>query len=100
MDYYNPGLMSYTDKFWDDTLLGQLMPFTLLAYVDPDNPELQSETYKPGYLAIYVRDVKFTSDEEGPFQLVYMSPSYGRDNAGPITGPVIYKINKEYNPNQ
>ena len=100
MDYYNPGLMSYTDKFWDDTLLGQLIPFTLLAYVDPDNPELQSETYKPGYLAIYVRDVKFSSDEEGPFQLVYMSPSYGRDNAGPITGPLIYKINKEYNPNQ
>ena len=100
MNYFNPGFMDYNDKFWNDTLLGKLIPFTLLLYVDPDNPELQSITFKPGYVAIYVKDIKFPQDEEGQFQLVYVPPSFLRDDAGPMTGPLIYKINKEYNPNQ
>ena len=99
MDYYNPGFQSYTDKFWNKTLIGKLTPFTLLVYVDPDNPELQSETYKKGSVAIYVKNIKF-DDEDGPFQLVYSPPSYDRVDAGPIAGPFIYKINKDYNPNQ
>jgi len=100
LDYYNPELTSYTDKFWNETLLGKLIPFTPLVYVDTDNTAIQSETFKPGYTAIYVRDIKFPSDSNGPFQLVYVSPSFERNDSGPITGAIIYKINKEYNPNQ
>ena len=99
-DYYNPGFKSYTDKFWNDTLLGKLIPFTTILYVDPANPELRSETFKKGYMPIYVKDIKLPFDEEGPFQLIYASPSYDRDDAGRIAGPLIYKINKDYNPNQ
>ena len=100
LDYYNPQLTSYTDKFWNETLLGKLIPFTPLVYVDPNNTEIQSETFKPGYTAIYVRDIKFPSDGDGPFQLVYVSPSFERNTEGAMTGALIYKINKEYNPNQ
>jgi len=100
LDYYNPELTSYTDKFWNETLFAKLIPFTPVLYVDPDNVELQSETFKPGYAAIYVKDIKFPPDEQGPFQLVYVSPSFERNDAGALTGPLIYKINKEYNPNQ
>jgi dolichyl-diphosphooligosaccharide--protein glycosyltransferase len=101
LDYYNPGLTSYTDKFWNETLLGKLIPFTPLMYVDPNNTEIQSETFKPGYTAIYVRDIKFPADGDGPFQLVYVSPSFERNEGdSPLTGALIYKINKEYNPNQ
>ena len=100
LDYYNPEFTGYTDKFWNETLLGKLIPFTLLVYVNPDNTEMQSETFKPGYTAIYVRDIKFPSDGDGPFQLVYVSPSFESDNSGAVTGAIIYKINKEYNPNQ
>ena len=100
LDYYNPGLNDYTDKFWNETLLGKLIPFTPLLYVDPSNTERQSETFKPGYTAIYVRDIKFPSDGDGPFQLVYVSPSFESNNTGAVTGAIIYKINKEYNPNQ
>jgi len=100
LDYYNPGLNDYTDKFWNETLLGKLMPFTPLVYVDPNNTDLQSETFKPGYVAIYVRDIKFPSDGDGPFQLVYVSPSFESKNSGVVTGAIIYKINKDYNPNQ
>jgi len=100
LDYYNPELTSYTDKFWNETLFAKLIPFTPVLYVDPDNVELQSETFKPGYAAIYVKDIKFPPDGQGPFQLVYASPSFERNDAGALTGPLIYKINKEYNPNQ
>jgi len=100
LDYYNPEFTSYTDKFWNETLLGKLIPFTPLVYVDPNNTEIQSETFKPGYTAIYVRDIKFPSDGDAPFQLVYVSPSFESTESGTVTGAIIYKINKEYNPNQ
>jgi dolichyl-diphosphooligosaccharide--protein glycosyltransferase len=100
LDYYNPGLQDYTDKFWNETLLGKLIPFTPLVYVDPNNTEIQSETPKRGYTAIYVQDVKFPANGDGPFQLVYVSPSFERTDTGVVTGAIIYKINKEYNPNQ
>ena len=99
-DYYNPELSGYSNKFWDETLLGKLIPFTPVLYVDPDNTEIQSETFKPGYTSIYIKDIKFPSDGDGPFQLVYLPPSFEMDAPGPLTGPLIYKINKEYNPNQ
>ena len=100
LDYYNRELTGFTDKFWNETLFAKLIPFTPILYVDPDNPERQSETFNPGYVTIYLKDIKFPSDGQGPFQLVYVSPSFERDDAGPLTGPLIYKINKEYNPNQ
>ena len=100
MDYYNGDLQSYTNKFWNETLLGHLIPFTALVYVDPNNPEIQSRTFMPGYTAIYVKDIKFPTDGDGPFQLVYVPPSFERDETGLLTGPLIYKINKDYNPNQ
>jgi len=100
MDYYNPELSGYSNKFWDETLLGKLIPFTRIVYVDTDNAEILSETFKPGYTSIYVKDIKFPADGDGPFQLVYVPPSFEMDAPGPLTGPLIYKINKEYNPNQ
>ena len=99
-DYLTRDLSGFTDKFWNETLLGKLIPFTPILYVDPDNTERQSDTYKPGYIAIYVVDVKFPPDGHGPFQLVYSSPSFAANNPGPLTGPIIYKINEEYNPNR
>jgi len=99
MDYYNPELESYTDKFWTDTLLGKLIPFTPVLYVDPNNTTIQSETFRPGYTAIYVKDVKFPSDGQGPFELVYVPSSFEANDPGALVGPLIYKINKEYNPN-
>jgi len=99
-DYYNPELSGYSNKFWDETLLGKLIPFTHILYVDPDDPEIQTEIYTPGYTPIYVKNIKFPRDGDGPFQLVYVPPSFEMDAPGPLTGPLIYKINKEYNPNQ
>ena len=97
LDYYNRDLESFNGRFWNETLLGELIPFTPFIYVDPDNTENQSETYVQGYTAIYLRDIKYPTNSDGPFQLVYVSPSFEGTTEGPITGALIYKINKEYN---
>ena len=100
-DYYgNQRLTIYTDKFWNETFIADLIPFTPLIYVDPSDSTRQSETYKQGYVAIYVKDIKLPLDGTGPFDLVYVSPSFMKDDVGPLTGPLIYKINKDYNPYQ
>ena len=93
LDYYNRDLSGYTDKFWNETLLGKLIPFTPVLWVDPENAEMQSETFRPGYVAIYLKDVKFPTGGNGPFELIYVPPSFEKDTAGQLTGPLIYKIN-------
>ncbi len=86
---------SGTPEFWENTLLGQMTPFSLLAYVNLQS-NLQSETYRPGFTGIYAKDVKYSSDGTGPLKLAYSSASFDRKQPGPITGIFIYEINKDY----
>ena len=100
-DYYVSTGVSFTDKFWDETLIGSLIPFKVLTYVNPSDLTDLSETYRQGDVVIYEKDVKFPAGGDGPFELVYLSPSFERDlGEHVLTGPLIYKINKEYNPDQ
>lgn len=89
---------SGTEYFWNNTLLGKLFPFSTLVYVDPNIGQLQSETYKPGYLPIYVKDIKYPSNEDGPFRYVYGSPSFVNEDQI-LLGVFIYEINDNYIPN-
>ena len=97
-DYYSSGKYpAYTAEFCNETLMGHLIPFSPVVFVDPSNPEVTSNKHEPGYMPVYVKHVKYESDD-GPFELVYVPPSYWRDDAGPMVGPIIYKINKEWEP--
>ncbi len=93
---YSDGI-SGTDNFWNNTLLGKLFPFSVLAYVDPRANELQSETYRPGFTPIYVKDIKYPANGEGPFLFVHGSPSFvNEDNV--LLGVFVYEINDNYIP--
>ncbi|MCV0400881.1 MAG: hypothetical protein K5777_02710 [Nitrosopumilus sp.] len=94
---HNDGI-SGTDYFWNETLLGQMFPFTLLGYINPNNLSQQSETYIPGMLAIYEKDVKFPSDGDGPLKLVYASSGFTEEKIGPMIGVFVYEVNKDYKP--
>ena len=83
------------DRFWDETLLGKLIPFSPAIYIDPIN-QTESRTYQPGYVPLYVKDIKFPSNSDGPFKLVYSSPTFNRTDAGPMISILIYEINKDY----
>ncbi|NQV40472.1 MAG: hypothetical protein HQ505_08090 [Nitrosopumilus sp.] len=89
---------SGTDYFWNETLLGKMFPFSLLGYVNPNNLNQQSLTFVPGYIGIYEKDIKFTSDSDGPLRLVYTSSSFTEEKIGPMIGVFIYEINKDYQP--
>jgi dolichyl-diphosphooligosaccharide--protein glycosyltransferase len=92
---YSDGI-SGTEYFWNNTLLGQMFPFTVIGYVDIQNPNMQSEVYIPGFTPIYVKDIKYQSDGNGPLRLVYSSPGYENEKTGPMIGVFVYEINKDY----
>ena len=90
---------SGTDFFWQNTLLGQMFPFSVITYGDLQR-NLQSDTYKPGFVEIHRLDIKYPADGNGPLRLVYASPSFYRTTAGPISAVLIYEVNKNYKPIQ
>jgi dolichyl-diphosphooligosaccharide--protein glycosyltransferase len=96
--FLHPDGISGTDYFWNETLLGKMIPFSLLGYVNPNNLNQQSPTYVHGYTPIYQKDVKFPSDGNGPLRLVYASNSYTEENVGPMIGVFVYEVNKDYTP--
>jgi len=88
---------SGTDEFWNNTLMGKLFPFSTLAYIDPRDTESQSQTWKPGFSAVYGKDIKYPINGEGPFRLVHASPSFVNENRV-LLGVFIYEINDDYIP--
>ena len=95
--YLHSDGMSGTDYFWDETVLGKMIPFSPLAYVDLQTNQ-QSLVYQPGLTPVYVKNIKFPLDEDGPFQLVYSSPSFDVEKGGTMIGVFVYEINKDYVP--
>ena len=89
--------ISGTDNFWNDTLLGKMIPFTTLAYVNLQTNQ-QSATYQPGFTPIYVKDIKYTSDSNGPLRLVHASPSFNAEKGQPMISVFIYEVNKDFVP--
>lgn len=83
-----------TNSFWENTLLGHMFPFTPVTYVDLQR-NLQSETYQPGYTAIYTKKIKYETDND-PLKLVYSSPTFDRRDGGPISAVLVYQINHNY----
>jgi len=94
--YLHSDGLSGTDYFWNNTLLGKMFPFTPVTYFNFQTDE-QLPFYQPGLEPVYVKDIKYPSDGNGPLRLVYASPSFNEEKVGPMIGVFIYEINKEYN---
>jgi dolichyl-diphosphooligosaccharide--protein glycosyltransferase len=94
--YLHSDGMSGTDYFWNETLLGKMIPFTTLAYHNFQNQQ-QSEVFKPGFSEISIKEIKYHSDND-PLKLVYASSSFINENNVPITGVFVYEINENYVP--
>ena len=84
-----------TNYFWTNTMLGQMFPFTLTTYYDP-NAHTESSTYSAGLTAIYSKTIKYPSDGNGPLRLVYSSSSLDRKDSGVFSGVLLYQINPNY----
>jgi len=88
--------ISATNYFWDNTLLGKMFPFTPVTYIDLQTND-QLPFYQPGLEPVYVKDIKYPYNGNGPLRLVYASPSFTEEKIGPMIGVFIYEVNKEYN---
>ena len=93
--YLHADGISGTDYFWNETLLGKMTPFTILAYHNFQTQQ-QSETFVPGFSAIYTPEIKYPIDGDGPLKFVYASSSFIEAKNGPMIGVFVYEINKEY----
>ncbi|MCJ8305502.1 MAG: hypothetical protein HRU07_00445 [Nitrosopumilus sp.] len=93
--YLHADGISGTDYFWNETLLGKMTPFTILAYHNFQTQQ-QSETFVPGFSAIYTPEIKYPIDGDDPLKFVYASSSFIEAKNGPMIGIFVYEINKEY----
>jgi dolichyl-diphosphooligosaccharide--protein glycosyltransferase len=83
-----------TNLFWNETLLGKMIPFTPVIYYNEQTQE-NSLVYKEGMTEITTREIKFNSDTH-PLKLVYASSSFTEQKLGLITSVFVYEINKNY----
>ena len=94
--YLEADASTETEYFWDNTIMGQMTPFTPLAYINPGTGE-QTSVWRPGSIALLQKDLKITEDSDGPLRLAYASPSFYSENQN-IVGVFIYQVNKDYVP--
>jgi dolichyl-diphosphooligosaccharide--protein glycosyltransferase len=95
--YVHPDGISGTDYFWDNTLLGKLFPFSTVSYVNPRDTSTQSENFKMGLTPVYVKDIKYPTNGDGPFRFAHASPSFV-NNDRILLGIFIYEVNDDYTP--
>jgi len=86
-----------TPYFFENSALGNLIPYSIYKYVDPTTDKLYDE-YLPGAVPIYYKHVKLVDPDNDPFYLVYASPSFYSELPGAATSVLIYKINPDYQP--
>jgi dolichyl-diphosphooligosaccharide--protein glycosyltransferase len=94
--YYTSDGLSYSNYFFNETMMGKLIPFDTELYYNPQTFE-NSPTYKPGFMQIVGQKIDYNSDDD-PLKLVYVSPSFIRETLGQMQVIVVYEVNKNYIP--
>ena len=84
-----------TNYFLNETMLGNMIPYTPLAYYNYDYTK-QAESYIPGFIPISIKDIKYADDTD-PVKLVYSSSSFNDDSTS-LTSVLVYQVNKNYSP--
>ena len=95
--YLHSDGISGNDYFWNETLLGNAIPFKPLVWFN-ENTQKQSLTYQPGFIPISIKDIRYDYDRNTPLNLVYASPSFTNDDVGLIQAVLVFKLNENYVP--
>ena len=83
-------------NFYQNTMLGKMIPFNPEIYYDPQTGE-NSQMFKPGFVEISSKKIKYNSDTD-PVKLVYASPSFTDVDEGRMSFVMVYEVNKNYMP--
>jgi len=96
-EYLYSDFFTVNNNFFNNTLLGKMIPYTPIAYYDQITQQSWTE-FKPGFHPIYVEDVKYSSGNNTPLKLVHSSPGFSDDENGLINIVLVYEINQNYVP--
>jgi dolichyl-diphosphooligosaccharide---protein glycosyltransferase len=84
-----------TDYFWNETMLGKMIPYKTLVYYN-DEYQRSSKTFQNGFIPISILEINYLDDGNYPFKLVYASPSFTNKNTERFSAVFVYEVNKNY----
>ena len=94
--FFESDLSTSNNYFDEQTMLGKIIPFSTAVYYEPQTQE-NSSFYKPGFVKIVSKNIKYDSDDD-PLKLVYSSSSFMNEKGGPMNIVFVYEVNKNYSP--
>jgi len=96
LNYLHSDLRTPTINFYENTMLGKMIPFSPAVYYQPQTGE-NSAVFKNGFVEITTKNIKYNSDDD-PLKLVYTSPSFTNDTDGQMIFVLVYQVNENYIP--
>jgi len=84
-----------TSYFWNETLLGQMIPYNVALYYNEQNQQT-SEIFQNGFIPISILEINYTDDGNYPLKLVHTSPSFTDKNIDRLGSVFVYEVNKNY----
>jgi dolichyl-diphosphooligosaccharide--protein glycosyltransferase len=93
--YLESDMQTGTDYFWNETLLGKMIPYNTILYYN-DVSEQSSKIFQNGFIPISVLEINYNDDGNSPFKLVHTSPSFTNKNIDRFSTVLVYEVNKNY----
>jgi len=87
-----------TSYFWNETLLGKMIPYNPILYYNPESQQ-QSKIFQNGFIPISILEINYADDDNYPLKLVYTSPSFTNKNIDRFNAVFVYEVNKNFIPN-
>ena len=84
-----------TSYFWNETLLGQMIPYNIIIYYN-EATEQTSEIFQNGFTAISILEINYDDEGNYPLKLVHTSPSFTNKNIDRFNAVLVYEVNKNY----
>jgi dolichyl-diphosphooligosaccharide--protein glycosyltransferase len=84
-----------TNYFWNETLLGKMIPYNTLLYYNEEYQE-SSEIFQNGSIPISILEINYNDDGNYPLKLVHTSPSFTNKNIDRFGVVLVYEVNKNY----
>ena len=95
--YLEPNSNYGTSYFWNETLLGQMIPYNTIIYYN-EYTQQSSKTFQNGFVPISVLEINYTDEGNYPLKLVHTSPSFTNENIERFSAVFVYEVNKNYIP--
>jgi dolichyl-diphosphooligosaccharide--protein glycosyltransferase len=95
--YLEPNSTVATNYFWNETLLGKMIPYNTLLYYN-DEYQQSTKIFQNGSIPISILEINYDDDGNYPLKLVHTSPSFSNKNIDRFNAVLVYEVNKNYSP--